>query len=73
MLKKAIRAMSKDFQATIEAVYLLFSLSGDEDSQHERCHNTRCVSHPTRDSSCGDTVALESNGSDRADVSNLML
>lgn len=56
--------MSKDFQAVVEAVYLLFSLTGDEDSEHERCHNTRWVSDPTGDSSCGDTMAPESNGSD---------
>lgn len=56
--------MSKDFQAMIEAVYLLFSLTGDEDCEHERCHNARCVSNPAGDSSCGDTMALESKGSD---------
>lgn len=50
----------------IEGVYVLFSWAEDEDYEH----NTRCVPHPTGDSSCGDTMALESNGSDRADASN---
>lgn len=44
VIKKAIRAMSKDFQAMIEAVCLLFSLTGDEDSEHEPQHQVRLKS-----------------------------